>query len=464
MENFKKYEEFLDNAMSYYCVDEDYIKYFGRIPKTRVHTFRYCLEFIASLTHPASIVELGTCRSFVDGRFPGCNSSNPHFWQPENPSVWDWSAGHFTGVFSECTPPDTMLKTVDLEHSHIERCKLMTSNHATKITYIVSSSEDFINSCAAESVDLLYLDTGDVNPVEPTAQLHLREAKLIVKNNILKDNGIILIDDVKNLTSKNDAKEESNYGKAKYSIPFFLENGYEIVIDEYQVILKKKKVYTDIYDFLRDDSSINLGDSIVECGGHIGTDTKKLCKLFPNNRVHSIEANKDLYGKLQTMSSEFPNLSLYNIGLSSKNCTLQFFIDTDPRGDAGASSFLRANENDALRHLSTIERSDEVECVTIKTFIDNASINNIHLLWLDVEQHEYDILNACSPEVLSKIKYIYTEVNFREFRKGGKLYTDVLKLMNENNFEEIMKTPQGSEEYNWQANVLFKNKNYGKFL
>jgi hypothetical protein len=39
-------------------------------------------------------------------------------------------------------------------------------------------------------IDLLYLDTGDVNPVEP-------------------------------------------------SIPYFLENGYEIIMDEYQVILRK---------------------------------------------------------------------------------------------------------------------------------------------------------------------------------------------------------------------------------
>ena len=48
-----------------------------------------------------------------------------------------------------------------------------------------------------------------------------------------------LIDDVRNSTPKLNG-EISDYGKAKYSIPYFIENGYETVMDEYQVILQKK--------------------------------------------------------------------------------------------------------------------------------------------------------------------------------------------------------------------------------
>jgi len=103
------------------------------------------------------------------------------------------------------------------------------------------SSEHFLSNCSSKCIDLLYLDTGDVNPVEPTAQLHLREAKIIVERDLMRDGGLILIDDVKNVSSKIISKEASNLGKAKYSIPYFLENGYEILIDEYQVVLRKIK-------------------------------------------------------------------------------------------------------------------------------------------------------------------------------------------------------------------------------
>ena len=73
---------------------------------------------------------------------------------------------------------------------------------------------------------------------EFTAELHKREAILIVKHDILKDDGIILIDDVRNPC--NDFSKK-NLGKSKYSIPYLLNNGYEIIADEYQVILKKIK-------------------------------------------------------------------------------------------------------------------------------------------------------------------------------------------------------------------------------
>lgn len=232
----EKYKYFLDNAMKYYQSDEEVIKYFQRIPLSRYYTFKYCLDLINLLENPI-IIELGTSRSFVDGRFDGCNSNDIHYWDPDNPEKWDWSAGCFTRVFSELTN-NCNLQTVDIEENHINRCKLMTKDFSNKIKYIVSSSENFLNNCLPKSVDLLYLDTGDMTPIENTAQLHLREAKIIIQKDILKDNGLILIDDVRNCTPKK-AGEISDYGKAKYSIPYFLENGYKIVMDEYQIILKK---------------------------------------------------------------------------------------------------------------------------------------------------------------------------------------------------------------------------------
>jgi hypothetical protein len=51
-----------------------------------------------------------------------------------------------------------------------------------------------------------------------------------VEKDLMNKNGIILIDDIgSNIIG----------GKGKYSIPFLLENGYEIVMHEYQVLMKK---------------------------------------------------------------------------------------------------------------------------------------------------------------------------------------------------------------------------------
>ena len=131
-----------------------------------------------------------------------------------------------------------VIHTVDLIASHIERCKIITADVNSHLVYHVASSVDFLKTCAPQSIDLLYVDTGDMTPIEPTAKLQLEEAIVIVEHNLLSPNGIILIDDVRNQTPKQFG-ETSELGKAKYSIPYFLAHGFEIIADEYQVILQK---------------------------------------------------------------------------------------------------------------------------------------------------------------------------------------------------------------------------------
>jgi hypothetical protein len=234
----EKYKEYMDNAHKEYCTDEEFIQYFGRVPKFRYDTMRYCWDYFLEKNFKL-VVELGTSRSFVDGKQPGCNSDDVNFWQPDNPDVWDWSAGCFTRVTSELIQgTDIEFITVDLEKRHIARSKVMTEGF-DNIEHIVMSSEEFLSEGEGK-IDFLYMDTGDMTPIEYTSQLHLREAKIIVERDIISDGGIILIDDVRNATPKQVSKEESDYGKAKYSIPYLEENGFEIVMDEYQVVMRKK--------------------------------------------------------------------------------------------------------------------------------------------------------------------------------------------------------------------------------
>lgn len=232
----KKYKELMDGAFAPYYTDEQFIESYGRIPKFRYDTFKYCWDWIQE-KELKTIVELGTSRSFVDGKYEGCNSDDDRFWEPDNPEVWDWSAGCFTRVFGELIQgTDIDLITVDLMPNHISRSKTMTQD-LENIEYFVMSSEDFLSSGDGK-IDFLYMDTGDVTPIEPTAKLHLRESEILVENDLISDNGLILIDDVRNIQSK--TQDPSDYGKAKYSIPYLQENGFEVIMDEYQVLLQRK--------------------------------------------------------------------------------------------------------------------------------------------------------------------------------------------------------------------------------
>lgn len=237
LDKLEYYKDYLDKALLYYNSEEQFVQYFNRFPKSRYYTLKYCFEEFEK-NNMKTVVELGTSRSFVDGRFPGCNEDDIKYWKPNNPEIWDWAAGCFTKVASTCLNhmPNFQLHTVDLSQRHINRCMIMNSNE-NSVNYYVRSSEDFLNSVNG-TIDLLYLDTGDMTPIQFTAELHLREAKIIVERNLIKSGGIILIDDIRSCVPYEQG-QGIDLGKGYLSIPYFLNNGFELVMDEYQTVLKK---------------------------------------------------------------------------------------------------------------------------------------------------------------------------------------------------------------------------------
>lgn len=235
--NIEKYRDYLNNAMGYYYDKLTFLKYFQKEPKSRYHSFKYAIEYIKANKFK-NVLELGTSRSYVDGRFEGCNESNDKYWEPKNPEKWDWSAGLFTKVFSEEFNGKINLDTLDSNKEHLRRCKVMLGSNTKNVNFIKSTSEEYLKT-TDKKYDIIYLDTGDMTPVEDTALLQLIEANVIVERDLLNKNGLLIIDDVRNPTPKV-AGETNNLGKAKYSIPYLLENDFYIVMDEYQVILKRK--------------------------------------------------------------------------------------------------------------------------------------------------------------------------------------------------------------------------------
>lgn len=209
-------------------------------PKSRYETFKTAFELIEQIDHP-TIVELGTTRSFNHGGLIGCNSDDIRYWMPEYPETWDWGAGFFTRMAATAlNHKEIKIHTVDISAQHITRCKVMTADFSN-IQYHISDSVTFLKKCKfPHRIHLLYLDTGDMTPIEPTARLQLEEAKVIVSRNLIAEGGYILIDDVKNQTPKQFG-ETSDLGKSKYALPYLLENGFDLLMDEYQVLLQKKK-------------------------------------------------------------------------------------------------------------------------------------------------------------------------------------------------------------------------------
>jgi hypothetical protein len=201
-----------------------YSEFFGR----RKSTFEKTYELIRDTIHDKyTIIELGSSRSFVTGGKKGCMMTDTEYWKPDQPEIWDWGAGIFTKVFAE-NLKDTNCKiiTIDPDSSANSIVTHMCKDYNNVIVKKEYSTE-FINSFSGK-IDCLYMD--HMETCEKAALQHLEDIRIIIEKNLMSENGIILIDDVGN---------DSTYGKGKYSIPFLLNNGYKILIHDYQVLMVK---------------------------------------------------------------------------------------------------------------------------------------------------------------------------------------------------------------------------------
>jgi hypothetical protein len=211
--------------------------------KSRYQSFLYCIDHFEDQS--LDILELGTCRSFVDGKYEGCNEDDTKYWNHEDPSKWDWGAGCFSLLFG-MIKKNSKITTVDLMKSHIERCKHMmgTLNIYDRCYPVISDSVKFLKE-TNRRFDLIYLDTGDMHPIKPTCELQLEEAKQIVERDLLNEDGLILIDDVLNGTPREMGEVNNKLGKSELSIPYLEQNGFDVVFCGYQYVLKKRKFSFD---------------------------------------------------------------------------------------------------------------------------------------------------------------------------------------------------------------------------
>lgn len=201
-----------------------YQEYFIHRTNTFKKSFDLLLEYHKN--KPINIVELGTTRSFLSGVY--CN--NPLQFNVNEPHIWDWGAGIFTKVFSDNLNNNAMnykLYTIDPSIDAINVSKHICCDN-DNIIYINDYSTNFLQNIDFK-IDFLYMD--HMESSEEACVQHLIDAKIIVENDLLSENGIVLIDDVNYPDYIN--------SKGKYSIPFFLDNNFHLVIGEYQVILVK---------------------------------------------------------------------------------------------------------------------------------------------------------------------------------------------------------------------------------
>lgn len=192
---------------------------------------------------------------------------------------------------------------------------------------------------------------------------------------------------------------------------------------------------------------------ILEAGAHHGYDTLSFALKWPNATIISFEANPSSFEKLREKTASIPNVRTHQLALNSYNgkavlhvCRMPTAIDPV---DEGASSLLETSEWMKDHYAGP---KMEVPCVILDDWCRENRVDHVDFMWLDLEGVELQILQS-SPKILDKVKVIYTETNFREFRLGMTQYAELRAFLENAGFTLF------AHWYieNWQGDAIFIN-------
>jgi FkbM family methyltransferase len=170
-----------------------------------------------------------------------------------------------------------------------------------------------------------------------------------------------------------------------------------------------KEIYlSDIYAMAPLCTILPPCPKIVDVGANVGIFSLRLLALKPDATVFAYEplpSNFDtLHGNADRNPQLHNSLRVFQCAVTGKSESEQkiFFNPDEPYTPTASliQSFAASNR-----------KSVQVPTVSLDTIVEEHALERIHLLKLDCEGSEFDILSGAAPEVLAKVDAIVMEVH-----------------------------------------------------
>jgi FkbM family methyltransferase len=216
--------------------------------------------------------------------------------------------------------------------------------------------------------------------------------------------------------------------------------------------LKKRNLYHELAELIPDNITI------VEGGAFHGNDTQQMAQTWPNSTIYSFEPIPELFAILTENTKAYTHVHPINIALAEKDGDATFWPSESPKKPgkhSQAGSLLKPKER---LKWSEIRFNDpiQVKTISLDSWARREKIDRIDFLWLDLQGYELPVLQGAE-QLLPNISYIYTEVNFVEAYEGQKIYPEIVRWLEERNFEVIGKDFDETETW-FFGNILCRNK------
>lgn len=192
--------------------------------------------------------------------------------------------------------------------------------------------------------------------------------------------------------------------------------------------------------------------TIIEIGAHIGIDTYELAYVFPTARIIGFEPHPDLFRAASKYVAELKNVSLVPAALSDE-CGFAIFYQSSGESD-GSGSLLKATDWTKIYPKIHFRQSDQVvvPVSTLDSYINQTSISEIDLIWIDVQGAELKVFLGAI-QALERTKFIYCEVAENPEYAGAATYSQIKAFLSGYGMRPIKEFLPPA--WNGGGNVLF---------
>lgn len=155
-------------------------------------------------------------------------------------------------------------------------------------------------------------------------------------------------------------------------------------------------------------------DVAIDCGANVGKYTTLMAAT--GARVYAFEPNPDAFEALSKNLAPWPNVTLLNAASTAVAGTVRLYMHKhakdDPLQFSVSSSLMGSKSNVSRDHFV------DVEGIRLAAFIRETAGGRVHLLKMDIEGAEVDVLNDLADEgLIAQIDEAYVEVHDRRVRE-----------------------------------------------
>ena len=184
--------------------------------------------------------------------------------------------------------------------------------------------------------------------------------------------------------------------------------------------------------------------NVIDVGGHKGETLYFFLKNFNIGKLFVFEPNKSLYEFLIKKFKQ-KNIFIFNYGVGLKNEKKKLNISIDSASSTINNINMNTNYFKRKKKFLTLRNNSsyfvdvqEINLINLSEFILNKE-DKIDVLKIDTEGYEFNILKGINKLDFEKISFIYFEHHYDLMIDKGYKFSDINKLLRENNFSLLYK-------------------------